>query len=140
MAGVGRGVAWAAHVHQCSTVRPRGQLPLLGAGRQESHGPGGQGPPLLEEGRKNKAPGAMFLPGRWQAARTRPWGRAWLAWGGTGVDSPPSHPTPPHLQVEMFVVCTPAQSEALHAELVALEAEMFEELGLHFKVGGGTGG
>ena len=40
----------------------------------------------------------------------------------------------------MFVVCTPAQSEALHAELVALEAEMFEELGLHFKVGGGTGG
>ena len=36
----------------------------------------------------------------------------------------------------MFVVCSPAQSEALHAELVALEVGMFEELGLHFKARG----
>ncbi|GBF92787.1 seryl-tRNA synthetase [Raphidocelis subcapitata] len=37
-------------------------------------------------------------------------------------------------KVEMFVVCAPGQSDALHAELIDLEAEMFEELGLHFKV------
>lgn len=37
-------------------------------------------------------------------------------------------------KVEMFVICTPAQSDALHQELVALEAALYEELGLHFKV------
>ncbi|KIY99111.1 seryl-tRNA synthetase [Monoraphidium neglectum] len=33
----------------------------------------------------------------------------------------------------MFVVCAPHQSDALHQELIDLEAAMFEELGLHFK-------
>lgn len=37
-------------------------------------------------------------------------------------------------KVEMFVVCTPEQSEALHEELREIEVEMFTELGLHFKV------
>ncbi|GIL53114.1 hypothetical protein Vafri_8798 [Volvox africanus] len=37
-------------------------------------------------------------------------------------------------KVEMFVLSTPAQSEALHQELIDIEAGMFEELGLHFKV------
>lgn len=37
-------------------------------------------------------------------------------------------------KVEMFVVCAPHQSEALHQELIDIEAGMFEELGLHFKV------
>jgi len=37
-------------------------------------------------------------------------------------------------KVEMFVVCTPEQSEALLQELIDIEKEMFEELGLHFKV------
>ncbi|KAI8471369.1 MAG: hypothetical protein J3K34DRAFT_417403, partial [Monoraphidium minutum] len=37
-------------------------------------------------------------------------------------------------KVEMFVVCAPHQSDALHQELIDLEAGMFEELGLHFKV------
>lgn len=35
-------------------------------------------------------------------------------------------------KVEMFVLCTPDQSDALHEELIAIEEEMFEELGLHF--------
>lgn len=37
-------------------------------------------------------------------------------------------------KVEMFVVATPEQSDALHEELIAIETEMFEELGFHFKV------
>jgi len=37
-------------------------------------------------------------------------------------------------KVEMFVVCTPEQSEQLHNELMDIEVEMFNELGLHFKV------
>uniref|UniRef100_A0A7S0S4I3 serine--tRNA ligase n=1 Tax=Chlamydomonas leiostraca TaxID=1034604 RepID=A0A7S0S4I3_9CHLO len=37
-------------------------------------------------------------------------------------------------KVEMFVLCTPAQSEALHEELRQIEVELFSELGLHFKV------
>lgn len=41
-------------------------------------------------------------------------------------------------KVEMFVVCTPEQSEALHQQLLDLEVQMFTELGLHFKVGGGS--
>ena len=32
----------------------------------------------------------------------------------------------------MFVVCTPEQSESLHDELIRIEEEMFEDLGLHF--------
>ena len=38
------------------------------------------------------------------------------------------------MQVEMFVLCTPEQSDALHQELITIEEEMFTELGLHFKV------
>ena len=37
-------------------------------------------------------------------------------------------------KVEMFVVGTPEQSEALHQELLDIEVELFSELGLHFKV------
>lgn len=37
-------------------------------------------------------------------------------------------------KVEMFVVCTPEQSEQLHKELIDIEVEMFQELGLHFQV------
>ena len=37
-------------------------------------------------------------------------------------------------KVEMFVGCSPAQGEALHAELLDIEVEMFRELGLHFRV------
>ncbi len=37
-------------------------------------------------------------------------------------------------KVEMFVVCTPEQSEALLEDLADLEKEMFTELGLHFKI------
>uniref|UniRef100_A0A061QX49 serine--tRNA ligase n=1 Tax=Tetraselmis sp. GSL018 TaxID=582737 RepID=A0A061QX49_9CHLO len=37
-------------------------------------------------------------------------------------------------KVEMFVIGTPEQSEALHQELLDIEADMYEELGLHFKV------
>lgn len=37
-------------------------------------------------------------------------------------------------KVEMFVLSTPEQSEALHKELIDFEIEMFSELGLHFKV------
>lgn len=38
------------------------------------------------------------------------------------------------VQVEMFVICTPEQSDAMHDELVALERQLYSELGLHFKV------
>ena len=37
-------------------------------------------------------------------------------------------------KVEMFVLCTPQQSEALLEELADIEKEMFTELGLHFKI------
>jgi seryl-tRNA synthetase len=37
-------------------------------------------------------------------------------------------------KVEMFVICTPEQSESLLSELLAIEEEVFAELGLHFKV------
>lgn len=37
-------------------------------------------------------------------------------------------------KVEMFVVATPEQSEALLEELADIEKEMFTELGLHFKI------
>ena len=37
-------------------------------------------------------------------------------------------------KVEMFILCTPEQSNQLHDELLELEVEMFRELGLHFKV------
>lgn len=37
-------------------------------------------------------------------------------------------------KVEMFIVCTPEQSEALHQELIEIEEELFTELGLHFKI------
>jgi len=37
-------------------------------------------------------------------------------------------------KVEMFVICTPEQSDAMHDELVALERQLYSELGLHFKM------
>ena len=37
-------------------------------------------------------------------------------------------------KIEMFVISTPRQSEALLEELVAIEEELFTQLGLHFKV------
>eukprot|EP00798_Chlamydomonas_sp_ICE-L_P027698 gene27698-7340_t len=37
-------------------------------------------------------------------------------------------------KVEMFVICTPEQSDALHQELVELEEQMYTELGFHFKI------
>lgn len=37
-------------------------------------------------------------------------------------------------KVEMFVVSTPEQSDALHQELIGIEEELYTELGLHFKV------
>ncbi|KAL6758122.1 Seryl-tRNA synthetase [Haematococcus lacustris] len=37
-------------------------------------------------------------------------------------------------KVEMFVLSTPEQSNALHEELRTIETELFAELGLHFKV------
>jgi len=37
-------------------------------------------------------------------------------------------------KIEMFVLSTPEQSDALHQELLAVEKELFTELGLHFKV------
>jgi hypothetical protein len=37
-------------------------------------------------------------------------------------------------KVEMFVLSTPRQSEALLQELVDIEEEIFTELGLHFKI------
>ena len=37
-------------------------------------------------------------------------------------------------KVEMFVICTPEQSESLHKELLEIEIEIYKELGLHFKV------
>lgn len=37
-------------------------------------------------------------------------------------------------KVEMFVVSTPEQSEAILEELCQIEEEIFKELGLHYKV------
>lgn len=37
-------------------------------------------------------------------------------------------------KVEMFIVCTPNQSEMLLKELLNLEEELFKDLDLHFKV------
>jgi seryl-tRNA synthetase len=37
-------------------------------------------------------------------------------------------------KVEMFVIATPEQSDALHDELTEIEQEMYTELGFHFKV------
>ena len=37
-------------------------------------------------------------------------------------------------KVEMFVLCTPHQSEAMLAELCSVEEEIFTELGLHFQM------
>ena len=36
-------------------------------------------------------------------------------------------------KVELFVLCTPQQSEGLLQELSSLEEDMFTQLGLHFK-------
>ena len=37
-------------------------------------------------------------------------------------------------KVEMFVLCTPAQSDAMLQELCDLEERMFSQLGLHFRM------
>jgi seryl-tRNA synthetase len=37
-------------------------------------------------------------------------------------------------KVEMFVIADPKDSNAMHAELLAMEESMFESLGLHFRV------
>ena len=37
-------------------------------------------------------------------------------------------------KVEMFVLCTPAQSEAVLQELCDLEERLFRQLGLHFRM------
>lgn len=37
-------------------------------------------------------------------------------------------------KVEMFVISTPDQSEALLEELCKIEEEIFQELGVHYKV------
>lgn len=37
-------------------------------------------------------------------------------------------------KVELFILATPEQSDALHAELLEFETALFTELGLHFKV------
>ena len=37
-------------------------------------------------------------------------------------------------KVEMFVLCTPQQSEGILEELCRIEEDMFQELGLHYKV------
>src|SRR4029079_6175540 len=37
-------------------------------------------------------------------------------------------------KVEMFAFCTPAQSDALHEELLGIEEEIFKGLGLPFQV------
>ena len=37
-------------------------------------------------------------------------------------------------KVEMFVLCTPQQSEGILEELCQIEEDMFQELGLHYKV------
>lgn len=36
-------------------------------------------------------------------------------------------------KVEIFALCTPEESEALHEELITIEEELFASLGLHFK-------
>ncbi|KAG0597862.1 hypothetical protein M758_12G026200 [Ceratodon purpureus] len=36
-------------------------------------------------------------------------------------------------KVEMFVICRPDESDALHEELISLEEELYASLGLHFK-------
>jgi seryl-tRNA synthetase len=36
-------------------------------------------------------------------------------------------------KVEMFALCTPEQSDALHEELISVEEDMYKSLGLHFK-------
>ena len=35
-------------------------------------------------------------------------------------------------KVEMFVVCRPEDSEAMHEQLIRIEEEMYDALGLHF--------
>ena len=38
------------------------------------------------------------------------------------------------MQVELFVVCKPEQSDGLLLELVELEKALYTELGLHYRV------
>jgi len=98
--------------------------------------------------------GMWQLGGSWAAAgRQLGLLRQWLmhvpqAGGGPDAHWPAAAPPPPRLRragkglyrvhqfskVEMFVLSTPEQSEALHKELIGIEQEMFTQLGLHFKV------
>jgi len=54
--------------------------------------------------------------------------------GGLGVQSKGIYRVHQFSKVEMFVVCTPEQGDALHEELIQIERELFTELGLNFKV------
>ena len=54
--------------------------------------------------------------------------------GSLGVASKGLYRLHQFSKIEMFVISTPRQSEALLEELVAIEEELFTQLGLHFKV------
>eukprot|EP00461_Guttulinopsis_vulgaris_P000897 UN00897 len=54
--------------------------------------------------------------------------------GGYGTNSRGLYRVHQFSKVEMFVLSTPEQSDALHQELVDIEKEIFTELGLNFKV------
>src|SRR4029077_14825322 len=54
--------------------------------------------------------------------------------GAPGRDTKGLYRVHQFTKVEMFGFCTPEQSEALHLEILAIEEEIFSELGLAFHV------
>lgn len=54
--------------------------------------------------------------------------------GGHGVNSRGLYRVHQFSKVEMFVLATPEQSDAIHQELIDIETELFTDLGLNFKV------
>ena len=54
--------------------------------------------------------------------------------GGKGLQTKGIYRVHQFSKVEMFVLCTPEQAEALHEELVQIERDLFSELGLNFRV------
>ncbi len=54
--------------------------------------------------------------------------------GAPGRDTKGLYRVHQFTKVEMFGFCTPEQSEALHLEILAIEEEMFQELGLPYHV------
>lgn len=54
--------------------------------------------------------------------------------GGYGTNSRGLYRVHQFSKVEMFVIGTPDQSDALHQELIDIECEIFKDLGLNFKV------